>query len=181
MTGWLAAPNRPAQSVAIFFALPVDGQNSMRTLRFCLLCLLFPLVLGRAVLAADSAPIAGGYRPAKVTEEGVVAAARFAVEKHAKSEPTKLLKIVAAKQQVVAGMNYQLTLQVWQGGSTHTAVATVYVDLKAEKHLTDWQGAPGKWRASTRRGPETLNEEKLLGWTLSCNCRHGAPLPCSST
>jgi len=85
-------------------------------------------------------PLAGGWSPVAVTNMNVVAAADFAVKAEEKamqdrtderSASLELMAIQAAQQQVVAGINYRLTLTVKRNGKKKTAEAVVW-----------WQG----WR-----------------------------------
>jgi hypothetical protein len=91
----------------------------------------------------------GGSADAPVTDKEVVAAAKFAIEARQKilagqgsKDTLTLVKIVAAQKQVVAGMNYHLTLQVKVGEKKSTVKATVY-ERPWEKHieLTNWAEA----------------------------------------
>lgn len=73
--------------------------------------------------------MAGGFAGASVKDAGVIRAAKFAVNAQVKAAPGKTLlleKIVAAQQQVVAGLNYRLTLRVKENGTSRTAEATVW-------------------------------------------------------
>ena len=85
-------------------------------------------------------PVVGGWSPVAVSDKNVVAAAAFAVKaeekairKKAGEKPAslELIAIREAEQQVVAGMNYRLTLTVKLNGQEKTAEAVVW-----------WQG----WR-----------------------------------
>lgn len=77
----------------------------------------------------------GGYATASVTNKEVVAAAAFAIkaqqnamqEKMDKDPPKlELVTIMKAEQQVVAGMNYRLKLNVKLNGKERTAEAIVW-------------------------------------------------------
>ena len=92
----------------------------------------------------------GGVSNASVKDQGVVDAAAFAVKaqqkalkKAGKADAISLVKIMAAKQQVVQGMNYKLTLKVKVGTAVKTAEATVWarVWLKGDEQykLTEWK------------------------------------------
>ena len=104
------------------------------------------LVTGLAAVGAAQGRL-GGYKSASVEDERVTAAADFAVkaeaEKSKKSQ--KLISIMKAEQQVVAGTNFKLCLKVISGGNgdeadvTHTIEAIVYVDLKGNSSLTSWK------------------------------------------
>jgi len=64
-----------------------------------------------------SAGLPGGYQPIELNQPEVKAAADFAVQEQGKREGLALrLKAIAqAEEQVVAGMNYRLTLTVNKG------------------------------------------------------------------
>ena len=91
----------------------------------------------------------GGWSQAKVDDPAVVVAAHFALTETQKTIDRKLTlkKIVAAKQQLVSGMNYGVTLQVTVGGKKPTqreAEAVVYKNLDDEYSLTSWEWKPEK-------------------------------------
>jgi len=80
-------------------------------------------------------PVPGGYAAMSVTSSEAVAAARFAVEAQdrrlradsaSSGSPLRLLRLVQADEQVVAGKNYRLVLRVGGDGGERTAVATVW-------------------------------------------------------
>lgn len=83
-----------------------------------------------SITGCMSQPISppGTYIAADVRGKEVMQAAKFAVAAETKALQTQLelVKIVAAEQQVVAGMNYKLTLTVAQDGKERTALATVW-------------------------------------------------------
>lgn len=92
----------------------------------------------------------GGWSEVSVTDEGVVAAAAFAVQAHRAAmqkngDQGKLVleKVEAAQQQVVAGMNYRLTLRVQTAGPARTAEALVWARVWLEEperyQLTSWK------------------------------------------
>lgn len=95
----------------------------------------------------DKTMRAGGWSDAKITDEWPRNAAEFAVkakqEEMRKTETQKtvsikLVKIISVKQQVVAGMNYDLKLQVEMDGITKTAKAVVWRQLSGDFKLTSW-------------------------------------------
>ncbi|HOD84624.1 MAG: Cystatin domain protein [Planctomycetes bacterium ADurb.Bin126] len=101
------------------------------------LCL-FP---GRLPAQPALAPRTGAASPAPVNDKDVVRAAEFAVAEAArKGDKLALVKIVSARKQVVAGMNYILTLHVRQGRTLQTVEAKVWERpwLKEIK-LTEWK------------------------------------------
>ena len=92
----------------------------------------------------------GGWSEVAVTDEGVVAAAAFAVQAkqaalRGSGSPGKisLEQIEVAEQQVVQGMNYRLTLRVLDDGRPRTAEAVVWarvwLDEDDRYELTSWR------------------------------------------
>lgn len=75
------------------------------------------------------APIVGGFSPADINSSEVQAAAQFA----AQALGGLLSKVTKAEQQVVAGMNYRMNIEL-QDGTKHTVV--VYKDLQGNMSLT---------------------------------------------
>lgn len=73
-------------------------------------------------------PLTGGFSKASVSDQEVKAAADFAVAAQAAEEKKKieLVSITAAEAQVVAGMNYKLTLKVLVDGKKQTAEVLVW-------------------------------------------------------
>lgn len=104
------------------------------------------LVLAFAMSAsAQEGPIAGGYADTETTDAGVVAAAKYAVKKQALNSASKITlgEIKNAKVQVVAGMNYQLCMQVTVKKGRKKAVkqfvqVVVYRNLQNQLSLTSW-------------------------------------------
>ena len=87
---------------------------------------LFSLLLCLAAVACAQ-PIPGGYNPRATTDADVLAAAKFAVaQQDAKLTFQALDK---AAEQVVAGINYRLTLRVLDAGKARPAEAVVWHKL----------------------------------------------------
>lgn len=82
----------------------------------------------------------GGLSDATKTVEARKAA-EFAVRQHSarSGEVLKLAGVVHAEQQVVAGMNYRMTLQVKSGREVRMAQAVVYQSLAPQMMLTSWE------------------------------------------
>jgi hypothetical protein len=116
----------------------------------------FPACVVVLVILATAWPVAGqaqqskpgGYATTSVKNKEVVAAAAFAVK--AQEEATghtarlKLVKVLGAESQVVAGTNYRLKLKVKLNGKGRTAEAIVWWQpwRKPEPYqLTSW-----KWK-----------------------------------
>lgn len=105
---------------------------------------IFALVLAAASFAQDG-QITGGYAETDVKDAGVVEAAKVAVSKQRVRTGTKivLLKVMNAKVQVVAGLNYELCLktQIRQRNKRYIvryARVVVYKNLKGAYSLTSW-------------------------------------------
>lgn len=107
------------------------------------LCLLLALSTGGCADApAGHPPLCGGYSPAAPGPE-VKAAAAFAVGAEAKASgrALKLVEVVKAEQQVVAGVNYRLDLEVREGKNLLNAQAVVWSKLDGSRELTSWHWA----------------------------------------
>ncbi|KAL8232383.1 hypothetical protein R6Q57_002161 [Mikania cordata] len=71
----------------------------------------------------------GGWKPIPdVTDATVVDIGKFAVNEHNKVDHAslKFRKVVKGESQVVAGMNYNLTIKAADGGADHNYVALVW-------------------------------------------------------
>jgi hypothetical protein len=114
-----------------------------------LMYLSFVMLFIVAAIAQESIP--GGSTKASVKDKKVVAAAAFAIEAQEKAmqEPTnknsiklKLVEILEAEQQVVAGMNYRLKLKIKVDGVEKLAEAVVWWQAwrKPDPYeLTSWK------------------------------------------
>lgn len=84
----------------------------------------------------------GGYKPAQIDDERVVAAANFAVSKRAETnteqEGLTLDSIDKAEMQTVAGINYRLCMTVSLDEESQQVQAVVYQNLKQVYSLTSW-------------------------------------------
>ena len=85
-----------------------------------------------------SSPIVGNFRTASISDPEVKMAAQFALKAQKKSVKPTLLAIERAQKQLVAGMNYQMTLKFKSGGTIQRAQAVVYRDLGGKFSLTSW-------------------------------------------
>lgn len=80
-------------------------------------------------LSTINTNLPGGYSQVAANDELVIAAAEFAVAEQGKTQPNtqlKLERVASAQQQVVAGMNYKLTLSVSVDGKAREAEAIVW-------------------------------------------------------
>ena len=98
-----------------------------------------------AVSTAFGQQITGGYGDADVNDKDVKAAAAFAVKQLGNDEAASitLVKIEAARLQVVAGLNYELCMEVTVKRGAKKAAqrfvkAVVYQNLKNKRELTRW-------------------------------------------
>ncbi|KAM0066058.1 putative Cystatin domain-containing protein [Helianthus debilis subsp. tardiflorus] len=79
--------------------------------------------------ALGEGTLAGGWKPIPdVTDATVVDIGQFAVDEHNKEEHVslKFVKVVKGESQVVAGMNYNLTVTAADGGVESSYVAFVW-------------------------------------------------------
>ncbi len=90
--------------------------------------------------AWDEPAIAGGWSTVKTDDARVKAAADNAVTLQAKAsgETLKLVAVEAASSQVVAGLNYRLTLRVTRNDKAATAAVVVWAKLDGSYQVTDW-------------------------------------------
>ena len=116
----------------------------MEVSRIVVLLLASGALVGSALAAP---PMPGGRQDSSVTNQWVVAAANFAVQaqqqalqKEAQGAAVSLalVTLVKAAEQVVAGMNYYLTLSVTLNGAPRTAEAVVYRRFNGDQKLTSW-------------------------------------------
>jgi len=87
---------------------------------------------------AIAQPILGGFSPVAPTDADALAAAKFAVAKH--DAKLTFQAIEKAEHQVVAGMNYRMTVRVLDAGKARQATAVVWHKLGNAGHeLTSWK------------------------------------------
>lgn len=85
-------------------------------------------------------PLVGGYRVAQSTDPGVTTAAAFAVTTQSVTEKRELslIRIVSAETQIVAGVNFKMSLAVRVEGREKTADVTVWQKLNGTYQVTNW-------------------------------------------
>ncbi|THU42933.1 hypothetical protein C4D60_Mb00t02400 [Musa balbisiana] len=116
-----------------------------------LLAMLLLLLVSSSV-STSHAQLVGGWQPIRdlndphVREIAVFAVSQYNVQEN---KGLELSQVLAGQQQVVSGMNYNLTLKVKDGLSTANYVAVVYESLKGEKLLESF----------------VLIQEIIGGWT----------------
>lgn len=90
---------------------------------------------------ASATPLAGGWSEADPFKPEVQEAARFAVQTFAVQNKARVLykDVSQARQQVVAGINLELRLQVTLDGVRRTAQAKVWCQSDGRYSLADWR------------------------------------------
>lgn len=85
-------------------------------------------------------PLAGAWSPVDPFAPDVQEAARFAVQTFAVQNRRRILykDVVQARQQVVAGLNFQLDLQVMQEGVVRSAQVIVWHQPDGHYKLSEW-------------------------------------------
>ena len=81
-----------------------------------------------------------GYSTAEIDYE-VSKVAKFAVktQTEATGKPLRLVKILKAERQVVAGLNYRLEIEVADGSKNLKARAVVWKKLDGSLAMTSWE------------------------------------------
>ena len=105
--------------------------------------LLLALATGATIHFASAqtppaAPMVGNYRAALKTDPEVKTAAQFALKTQKSGIKLSLISVEQAEKQLVAGMNYRITLKLKSSGKIRFAKAVVYRDLGGKYSLTSW-------------------------------------------
>jgi hypothetical protein len=140
----------------------ITRQFGSRLFLFCFLLLTASFV-GCARPPTHHRAFAGGYSRVPVTDHDVMAAANFAVAEQARrtSTPLHLVAIVSAEQQVVAGINYRLSLIVQQSTKTQPVRAVVFRDLKSHFSLSAWDLPPSS-SSHARQSHVGMHDEPVV-------------------
>ncbi len=107
-----------------------------------------PLLVLTAVLTAcaadclekpDQRALAGGYSSVEIDPD-VRKVADFAVRARSENagKPLRLVKILKAERQVVAGLNFRLAIEIADGDKSFVAHAVVWKKLDGSMVLTSW-------------------------------------------
>lgn len=106
-------------------------------------CLLTSCMPSSDLFATSGIP--GGYADTEINND-IKAAAVYAVQTQAQRDhkPLELLEISNARQQVVAGMNYQFEVTVKSAGTLRSAAVVVFQSLQQTYELTSWQWLPAE-------------------------------------
>lgn len=86
--------------------------------------------------------VVGGYSSIDVSDSTVIECADFAVKQQQPLGSVRLVQITSAQRQVVAGVNYMISMVITKGGQTLNATATVWSKLDGTKELTSWESKP---------------------------------------
>jgi hypothetical protein len=97
-----------------------------------------------------SQPMPGGYAKTSTQDPAIVSAAEFAVKAARQEMPgiltatLKLDRVLAAQQQVVAGLNYRLKLRVLTNSGAREVEAVVFEpigcdEMRPASKLTSWK------------------------------------------
>ncbi len=129
-------------------------------MRFQIAAVFAAFLFGTSTLClAQDDIIIGGFGKASTTDEQVGKAANFAVltqNQRDKNTTFKLVSILKADQQVVAGMNYRMCLSLSTAGKSQQASATVFRNLKNQFSLSAWKVGTCSAMTSTVFEPEAL-------------------------
>lgn len=109
---------------------------------FCSFVALFVFGIFAAESRVSAQNITGGYGDASVMDKDVRRAANFAVLTRSSNtgRALKLVRIVKAEVQVVAGLNYRICMTIREGRKrAKTVTAVVYKDLRNRRSLSRWK------------------------------------------
>ena len=89
--------------------------------------------------ATSTSAATGAYATADIAAADVQACANYAVDTREPKGTVKLVRILAAEKQVVAGMNYKLKLAITENGTAKTVSVVVWSKLDGTKEVTQWE------------------------------------------
>lgn len=89
--------------------------------------------------AIPTSAATGAYANAEITAADVQACANYAVDSREPKGTVKLVRILSAEKQVVAGMNYKLNLAVTDNGIEKTVSVVVWSKLDGTKEVTSYE------------------------------------------
>ena len=97
-------------------------------------------LIGAAAMQTEPKRMAGGWGTLSVKDERVMDAARFAVTTQSAVSKTqlKLVSVIEASSQMVAGTNYAMTLKVLHDGANQKIHAIVWAKLDGSYELIQW-------------------------------------------
>ncbi|XP_024983929.1 cysteine proteinase inhibitor 5-like [Cynara cardunculus var. scolymus] len=117
----------------------------MRNLLITILIFFLPFIFCNSSQAARSGALVGGWtKITDVNDPTVVDIGKFAVDQHNKQDQAslKFSTVVNGEKQVVAGMNYNLTITAADGTVDKNYVAVVWDKpwVKNSRRLTSFRG-----------------------------------------
>lgn len=122
----------------------------MKKQRILKLTILFAAFFAVTAGVSDAkAQMTGAYGTVSTSSRDVRRAANFAIASRRANVRPKLVRIVKAEQQVVAGLNYRICMDVRRRRHTERVTAVVYRDLRGRYSMTSWdlgrceRGGPG--------------------------------------
>jgi hypothetical protein len=106
--------------------------------------LFFAAAASQTKVAAQDDVVAGGYGDTATDDKDAVKAAAFAIKSESQKtgKRIRLVKILKAEVQVVAGLNFRVCMTVKTGRrkpKTETATVVVYRNLKNVLSLSRWK------------------------------------------
>jgi len=103
--------------------------------------------------AAQAGGAVGGFKKVAADDAKVIVVAKFAADTQASKDATlKLVSVLSAEMQLVAGSNYRLCLAVNSGGTPQQATAVVFANLQNESELVSW--TPGQCSTGASADPQ---------------------------
>ena len=114
--------------------------------------LVMSLLIISSIVPWSFAQLVGGFGGASTRDADVLTAAKFAVA--ARDAKLILQSVEKAERQVVAGLNFRLTLQVAENGVGRVAEVVVWRKLDGTHELTawNWVGASGATKSAPGAG-----------------------------
>ncbi|KAL7616747.1 hypothetical protein Lser_V15G04175 [Lactuca serriola] len=116
----------------------------MNYLSITILVFFLPFIFFDGYVVLGGRILTGHWKPiSNVTDATVVDIGKFAVDEHDLKDHTslKFVKVVSGEIQVVAGMNYKLTIKTVNGGLENNYVAVVWVKpIQKSRQLVSFKG-----------------------------------------
>ena len=124
-------------------------------MKYLLAAVIMSVIVFTLGMSSVHAEICGGYTKAETDDSEVAAAANFAMKarqkalrKSDKDANVSLVEIIRASKQVVAGMNYKMTLKVNINYKAQIVEVVVFKKLSDEYERTSWEYKPVKKKES---------------------------------
>jgi hypothetical protein len=81
----------------------------------------------------------GAYVVTETADADAQSCANYAVDSREPKGTVKLVRILSAEKQVVAGMNYKLKLAITENGASKTVSVVVWSKLDGTKEVMKWE------------------------------------------